>query len=302
MRKIKILLVLMALSHLTLAQLDPLYSQSQFNQLMINPAYAGIYNHFSASFISRLQWAGLEGAPTTNTLTAQSAFKNGSMGLGAIVVKDELGINSNLETQLIASYNIKFPEATLGMGIQGGIINYTYDLSKLTLDYLNDERLATGLQDLMEPNFGFGIIYRRENFYSGLSIPRLKTIEVNDGVAQSTRYYRHFYLSTGFVFEASRFTAYKIAVLIRHIENVETSADISLSTYLDETVWAGITARGFQHFGLFVALEVGDRLKLGYSFELPSSSLIQGNYGSHEISITFDAPLDQDRVAIRRKF
>ena len=42
-------------------QQDPLYNLYSFNQYMINPAYAGIYNNFSANLITRKQWANIEG-------------------------------------------------------------------------------------------------------------------------------------------------------------------------------------------------------------------------------------------------
>ena len=295
------LFLLMALC-IAEAQLDPLYNQYQFNQMMINPAYTGIYNRFSASFISRLNWVGIEGAPITNTLTVQSALAKGRIGLGALLIDDRLGVNRNTETAIAASYNIKFPEARLAMGIQGGLTNFGYDLSKLTLDYVDDERLFTGLENRTEPNFGAGIMYINSVFYAGVSIPRLRELQVNDGVSMSTRYKRHYYASAGYFLDASTFTQYKITSLVRYVEGGDVSVDVSISSCVDKVVWAGLSARDLKHFGLFMNLEVGKNLRLGYAFELPTSTLIIGNYGTHEFSIAFDASLRRNQVLSQRRF
>lgn len=296
-----ILLLLIAFSH-SKAQLDPLYNQYQFNQLMINPAYGGIYNRFSASLISRLNWVGIEGAPVTNTFTVQSAFKEGRIGLGALVVDDRLGINKNIETSITGSYNIKFEYSKLAMGIQGGIINYSYDLSKLTLDYVDDARLNTGLDNYSEPNFGAGIMYMSSKFYAGFSIPRLRELNVNDGVVNSTRYKRHYYLSAGYFYEAETLTQFKFTTLMRYVENGDISVDLSVSSYLNKVVWTGITVRDLKHYGVFLNFELGKNLRFGYAFELPTSTLIIGNYGTHEVSIAFDAALKKSAVISKRRF
>ena len=173
---------------------------------MINPAYVGIFNRFSAGLISRAQWVGIEGAPVTNTLTVQSALANGRIGVGTLLINDRLGVNNNTEYTLASSYNIKVgEEGKLGLGLQGGLINYQYDLSKLSLDVNDDPTLLNGLDNSTRPNFGVGIMYMSPVLFAGASIPRILSIEVEDGVTNSTRYERHYYLSGGFIVEASRF-------------------------------------------------------------------------------------------------
>jgi len=302
MKKILLLISLFISFRASYGQLDPLYNQYQFNQLMINPAYAGIYDRFSASLISRLNWVGIEGAPVTNTFSVQSALRDGSIGLGALVVDDRLGVNRNMETSVTASYNIQFEEGKLAMGIQGGLINYGYDLSKLTLDYVDDERLTTGLDNFTKPNFGAGIMYMNRVFFAGLSVPRIRELSIEDGVSSSSRYKRHFYATAGYFYDANQLTQYKIMSLVRYVEDGDVSVDISVSTFVDQVIWAGLTARDFKHFGLFMSLNIRKNLRLGYAFELPTNSLIIGNYGTHEISMAIDAPLNKRKPLTQRHF
>ncbi|UXP30627.1 PorP/SprF family type IX secretion system membrane protein [Reichenbachiella agarivorans] len=302
MKRIFIIIVALMIESNLMAQLDPLYKQYHFNQLMINPAYAGIYNRFSTSFITGLQWVGLEGAPVTNTLTLQSALKDGQIGLGTVLVNDRLGINNNLEAQLSASYNLKLGDAKLGMGIQGGLINYSYDLSKLTLDYVDDERLYSGLDNVTQPNFGVGFMLLSKKYFVGLSVPRILDVKVEDGVATSTRYQRHYYLGGGYVHEGYFSNSFKFSAMGRYVEGGTPSLDLSVSAFMEGYIWFGINARDLRYYGLFFILDMGKNLRLGYSFELPTNSLIQSNYGTHEISIAFDATLGKGQTLRNRYF
>lgn len=286
----------------TYAQEDPLYSQYQFNQLMINPSYAGIYDRFSVGLISRFQWAGLQGAPTTNTITAQSAMREGKIGVGGVLLNDRFGVSNNYEVQLSSSYNIIFPNAKLAMGMQAGLIRYGFDFNNVELDFLDDPEILNGHENFQKPNFGFGMMYLSDNFFFGASIPRILSVEVSDGSTLSERYRRHYYFTGGFVVEASRWTKFKVVSLIRSIDGSKLSADLNVSANFDEVIWSGFSTRDLKTFGLFINLLVADKMKLGYSLELPTNSLIRGNYGTHEVSILLETGIKRGRSLVKRYF
>ena len=269
------------------AQQDPLYSQYQFNQLMINPAYAGMYGRFSASGISRFQWAGIEGAPITNTLSAHTGLKNETIGIGGILLNDRFGVSNNYEIQFIGSYFIKYQQAKLGMGIQGGYTQFGYSFSDVNFDYLDDPEIVYNHSNVHKPNFGVGFMYMSEDLFLGFSIPRILNATVSDGMINSERYKRHYYFSAGFVKEINRMP-YKVMGLVRSMNGETISTDISGSIQLDDIVWTGMTIRDLRHFGLFAILDLSETLRVGYSFELPSNALVYGQYGTHEISLQFD--------------
>ncbi|WP_436515060.1 PorP/SprF family type IX secretion system membrane protein [Ekhidna sp. To15] len=284
----KTLVILLAFFSLTShAQQDPLYSQYQFNQLMINPAYAGIYNRLSVGAISRFQWAGIEGSPRTNTITAQSALADGKIGLGAVVLNDRFGVSNNYEVQFASSYNIKFNSNTkLAMGIQGGFVQFGYDFSKVNLDFFDDPEIVNGHDNFTKPNFGVGFMLLNPNFFIGASAPRILNVSITDGSTQSERYKRHYYLTAGIAAEIQQ-TPVKATTLIRSMAGETYSFDVTLSAFLEDVMWAGISVRDLKHFGVLGILALGENLKLGYSFELPTNNLIHGNYGTHEVSISY---------------
>ena len=148
-------------------QNDPLYNQYQMNQLLINPAYAGVNDRMTATWISRVQWAGVTGAPVTNSASIHSALNWLNMGLGLAVVNDRLGINNNNEVNVMYSYRLDFGATKLQFGLQGGLVNFNYDYSKLNLEYLDDPNLQMQQQKFTKPNIGSGIFYYGSNIGFG---------------------------------------------------------------------------------------------------------------------------------------
>lgn len=76
--------------------------------------------------------------------------------------------------------------------------------------------------------------------------------------------------------------------MIRSINGEALSADLILSANLREIFWKGVSIRDLKQYGLFLNILIADHMRLGYSFELHTSSLILGNYGTHEISFLIE--------------
>ena len=91
--------MIFAVNLIAYGQQDPLYSQYQFNQSIINPAYTGINDALNATAIARRQWTGIEGAPVTNTLSLSSSLLHNKLGAGILLLSDKYGVNKNTEIQ-----------------------------------------------------------------------------------------------------------------------------------------------------------------------------------------------------------
>jgi len=83
-RKILVLIVLLAVIKPVFGQQDPQFSQYMFNTLAFNPAYAGSAGLLNVSALYRAQWVGFDGAPQTQTLTANSPLKNSKLATCSI--------------------------------------------------------------------------------------------------------------------------------------------------------------------------------------------------------------------------
>ena len=72
------------------AQQLPQFTQYMYNTISINPAYAGSRETLSVVGLHRSQWVGLEGGPTTQTLSIHTPLRNEKIGLGLSIINDEL--------------------------------------------------------------------------------------------------------------------------------------------------------------------------------------------------------------------
>ncbi len=298
------LIILFTLSIFSVkAQQDPLYNLYSFNQFMINPAYAGIYNNFNANLITRKQWAGIDGSPLTNLLSLHSSFTDKLSG-GLLIVNDQLGINNNTEGQLAFSYKLITGKNTLAFGLQGGFVNYRYDYNKLNLAFVDDEGLDMNNDAFTRGNFGAGLFYMNDNFYVGFSVPRILKVNVNDGVSESTRYQPHYYLSGGYLIKSKSISEFmlKPTFLVRYTGESQVSADISLNALFANTFWAGVTLRNLSGVAISAQLQVNRKFRFGYSFELPTNQLIDSNFGTHEISLLLELNLFKNQYDIERYF
>ena len=284
------------------AQQDPLYSQYMFNMLAINPAYAGMYDHFNASLISRFQWGQLEGSPRTNTLTANTSLMKGKVGLGAIILSDRLGVNQNTEAHVAYSYKVSTPYYSLTLGLQTGFVNYRYDYSELNLKYVDDPYFVPVLENATRINFGAGAAFKKDKMFIGLSIPRILNNSYDDGVSKSTRYQRHYYLTGAYLFDVRRGMQFKPMVLLKAVPNAPVSVDLHGSLLFNNKVWAGMYTRNFNSFGVMFQYELLLAYKFGYSFEIPGRNFIANNLVTHEFMLSIDLPLLSHHIVDLRHF
>lgn len=284
------------------AQTDPLFNQYQFNQSMFNPAYTGTYNVFNGTLISRAQWAGIKGSPQTTTFNASTAFFKDQLGAGLIVINDRIGISNNSDIQANFAYKLTFLHSHLSFGMQAGIVNYRYDYSNLTLE--TDDQVLTQRQrpNFSKPTIGAGMFYRADKYYLGISIPRLLDVSIQDDVTTNKIYKKQLYLSGGVVIDKFEGIKLKSTVLAMIQDSDRSYVDISASILLAEIIWAGIGTRNFTTYGANVMLELSNKFRIGYYYELPSSSLLGSTFGTNEVMLSADLEILKNHRALRRYF
>src|SRR6478735_3266867 len=170
------------------SQQYPVFTQYYFNELVINPAYAGAHVQLSLTSSYRNQWVNFPGAPKTISFSGHTSLYNGKMGVGLLVNHDEIGSYGNENVYGYYSYKIHTRDATLSMGLQAGFNFLGVDLSNLDPMDPNDPSLLIPLNEF-KPNFGAGIYYNRKNFFLGLSVPFIlnSTLSSSESVAASIK-------------------------------------------------------------------------------------------------------------------
>ncbi|UXP33997.1 type IX secretion system membrane protein PorP/SprF [Reichenbachiella agarivorans] len=287
------------------AQQQVMYTQYMFNQLAINPAYAGIHDGISTSFLARHQWVGFDGAPKTQTFSIHSPIKYRSVGLGAVLIRDEIGLTDQLGAYFSSSYWINFANNTkLSFGIQASFNQYKVDYSE---NPNNDPNLASQNINDIAPNAGVGMMWHSEQFYLGFSIPQLVNYSL-DPVGKSSqdpdaKLIRHYFVSAGYVFELNRNLKLKPNLLFKWVKGAPFEIDINANFLIKELIWLGISYRSLDSFDALFQIQVTPQFQLGYSYDfLTTSELSRVNSGSHEIMINYVFKRKGDKIVTPRYF
>ena len=173
------------------AQQDVLTGQYLFNMTLVNPAAAGSAGHWQTVAMRRIQWAAFEGAPNTSILSGHGLVNDPSLGLGATVAVDAIGINSTFEFATQGAYHLSLgSETQLSFGLRGGLMQYR---SQLALTDVIDpaDPLYQGTQlSAWIPRFGCGLMVRHPTWEAGVSAPTLFVVDnALDGTI--TSFYRN---------------------------------------------------------------------------------------------------------------
>ncbi|MGD1960846.1 MAG: type IX secretion system membrane protein PorP/SprF [Fulvivirga sp.] len=295
-------LLLVILAHPIYAQQDPLLSQYQFNQLPVNPAYAGVNDVASFDLQYRSQWGGVEGAPTTVLLSGHSSFFQNQVGLGFSLVHDQVGINTNTDFNLTYAYELEVAsDVTLSFGLQTGLMSLQYDFNELTLEDPTDEDFINADDGFTKFNVGTGLFLSGERFYLGLSIPRLLKVQEDIGENTGERYNQHYYVTGGLIIDQLSSVVIKPYVVTRISEGASVSADVGVNALFADLIWGGIFTRNFETVGINTFLNLNNGFRLGYTGELVSNDLSSG-FNTHEISVGIDLELFSNQVVARRYY
>lgn len=292
------------------AQSEPMFSQYTFNEIFINPAYAGSHEALSFSSVYRKQWVNIEGAPTTKTFTAHSHLFKSKVGLGLTAYQDQIGVAS--QTGFFANYafRIKMRKGTLSLGMLGGFSGYQERLSDIKTTDNGDVKFSANTPMVFAPNFGFGTYYYTKRFYFGVSIPRMITnkliinqysqVERVDGSLNTEAL--HYFIATGFVFDVNPIVKIRPSMMIKAVMNAPVEYDANISTLLYNSLWIGGGYRSGDSWNLLTALQVNNQLRVGYSYDYTITKLKDFAGGSHEFSLNYVLKYNSKKITSPRYF
>jgi type IX secretion system PorP/SprF family membrane protein len=274
-----------------LAQQYPVFTQYYFNELVINPAYAGAQVQLSLTAMYRNQWVNFPGAPKTFSVSGHTALVKNKVGVGLMVNHDEIGSYKNEHIYASYAYKIHFQEATLSMGLQAGINLLGADYSKLDLQTPGDASFYNIL-NVVKPNFGAGLFFSKKNFFVGLSVPFILNNKIAnnvEGLLGQIKEARYYFIRGGMYLPLDRFNKVKInpSILIRQQEGQPLSADFNNAFIFYDVFSAGLSYRTSDSFIAFIDLKISEKFHFGYSYDWTQSDLNKFSNGTHEFMINY---------------
>lgn len=289
-------------ANVCLAQQKAQFTQYMYDGLVLNPAFAGVNEALSLTFIHRNQWAGVDGAPNTQTLSAHTLFKNKQVGVGLSLSNDVIGVHKNLNVSANYAYHFSLSaNHRLSFGLQTGIHNYRSDYASLLEVSGNDPMLYNDMISRTFFDFGVGAYFRGPKLHIGFSIPELmpQNVEIMDSLSIKLNEINNFL-----------FTKYKIFVneninvepglLMKYMHGVPLSFDLNMNLIFREVVTMGISYRKSESFDLLLKCQVTPQLQFGYSYDFPVGQVSNIANASHEIAVQYLFRFIQPDVASPR--
>jgi type IX secretion system PorP/SprF family membrane protein len=297
---ILVIIILGAATFHSKAQQGPQFTQFMYNNLVINPAYAGAEEAFSLTMVSRNQWSGIENAPSTQSFSAHTLVKKKHVGLGLTIIRDQLGVHKNTTALTNYAYHIKINEGSfLSMGLQVGIANLKSDYASLQGPNL-DPKLANSINETTI-GLGAGIYYRSPKLQIGLSAPELlsPTAHMNDTVSITFR------KNTAFGYARYRFTLSETLDMepgsfVKYFPNLPVSVDLNLNFIYKKVLTTGVSYRNNESVDLILKFQLTPQFQFGYAYDYPLSSATSLGSASHELLIHYVFRNIQKNVATPR--
>jgi type IX secretion system PorP/SprF family membrane protein len=269
------------------AQQEILYTQYVYNELTINPAYAGYHDALNITLNSRKQWIGLEGSPMTMTLAGHMALdknteceafrlqRNGGMkrntthnktALGLLIYNDRIGVDNTLQANLSYAYKIIFNGGRLSFGLQGSVLNYRQDFVNLDKSNMDDPVFTQNIQKTMV-NFGTGVFFDNNRFYLGVSVPQMMKNYLGNSSSEDSRQLRQYFFTGGYLLYINRFFKFKPSFMFRYTEEIPYQLDINSMIIYNDNLYFGVSYRNKNTITTIFQVNFAERIRIGLAYD-----------------------------------
>lgn len=274
-------------------QQDPMYTQYIFNLQTVNPAYVGFWQTMGITVLSRHQWVGINGHPTTQTLSFQTPLRSQNVGIGFNVVLDKVGLEKKLTTSFDYSYQVLLSDITsLRFGLKAGFTNYSHNLTDYEQypDNQSDPLFQATIDNKFMPNFGVGLFLSSPKYFLSLSSPGIieNRYQSNVNNYSTKSNLRHLFFAGGMMFDLSENVKFKPTFMTKAVAGSPFQYDLSANFLLAEKFWIGGMYRSGDAFGAIAQWIINKKLRLGYAYDFTTTDLRNYHQGVHEVMISFE--------------
>ncbi len=291
------------------SQQDPQYGLYQFNQMTINPAYAGARDALAAVIDFRKQWVSFPGAPSTFAASIHSPISNKKIGVGFNAFNDGIGAKNVTGAYLSGAYIAKLSnKVKLSFGLRAGYMNYKFNFSGINAKNAGDAAFA----DLASTNRGAldidaGLFLRSNKFFMGLSSTHINHAPIyNNAITKNDTTYTvnynlrsHSFFIVGYSFVINDNCVFAPSVMVKRNWN-RVMSDVNLNFFFAKKIWFGIYSKMDYGVGFLFQVYATDQLRVGYSYDIGAGKY-RGRLGpSHEIMIGFDFQKNKARTVSPR--
>jgi type IX secretion system PorP/SprF family membrane protein len=301
MKKLLLILTLIASVAKVSAQQDPQYTQFFMNKLSYNPGYAGAEEKICATGLYRSQWLGFGSSslglsPVTFVANIHAPLgQQQKIGVGLNVIRDQQGFEESINPKFSLSFRQPFTNGhVLAFGVGVGLMQKSLAGDKLKPQDGGDAKIPTTAVTGRTLDLDAGVYYtmpnlwKFNNVYGGLSATHLTQGSVEYNWANNTvdnPMKMHLYFMTGAAYQLNSTFAIEPNILVKS-DMAKTSADFNAMLVYNQKIKGGLTYRTADAVSILAGYQFS-AFYIGYSYDLTTSNIISYSSGSHEFVLRY---------------
>ena len=317
-RALKLTLTLAAMAATALTASAPPDAQlSQYYEVpsYYNPAAVGRTDFVRIRGGARLQWVGIDNAPTTFIGAADMPLKlfNRRFGVGVMFQTESEGLYRNVTVGAQLAYKFRFLKGTFTIGVQPGFLSETFKGSEVFIpdgdDYHTPTDEAIPQTDVSGSAFdlGAGVWYDHRYFWAGLSMTHLMSPTITfstegssggetSGTTDSQKQFKFqarrtlYFMAGGNIPIKNTLFELQPSAMVKSDFSF-TTGEINARVRYNKFLSAGV---GYRYNDAIIA-SVAAEFKgffLGYSFDYALTEINRASSGSHEFFLGYSLKLD----------
>ncbi len=229
MKRIASVIPFLLITVLCAGQNNPSFRQFYFNPFYFNPAYTGIDGYTDVYFANRRQWIDFKDAPIISELRVQYPTR-GRTAFGFSISNQQVVALQNNFISAAFAYRVPIDSnKTLIFALSGGVGTNSLDFEGY--DYSNDPAVLNAVATTFYGNASFGMVYEWKFFSGSFSIEPWFLCRLNN--------------------------------------DYQNTWDVGATFTFNEKIWVGSSYSAQQGTALFLGMDIKERVKVGFSYELP---------------------------------
>ncbi|WP_299322239.1 PorP/SprF family type IX secretion system membrane protein [uncultured Maribacter sp.] len=284
----------LAMNNTLFGQQTPTFTEYNYNPFIINSAYAGLTQNTEFSLSNTGFSKPVEGSPTSFSLSGHGSLNRNKIGLGAGIIRDEIGVTTS--TSFFAAYSYKiffdfksnrpywqlYDAGVLSFGITAGLQQYQNNLTQLGI--IGDPNFSQDISASI-PTIGLGFLFNHASFYVGFSTPNVlgDALASDDNLNLNSPYYGYF----GYRFFNNIFEDLMIKpnVLLKYENGAPLQADINVAVSFRNKFEIGTGYRTNNSYNFLAGIYLFDNVRAIYNYNLATNGSTLGN--THGIIISY---------------
>lgn len=285
------------ISNTIFGQQTPTFSEYNYNPFIINSAYAGLTQNTEISLTNAGYFNDIEGSPSSFSLSGHGQMNQGKVGVGAGIIRDQIGVTTS--TSFFAAYSYKiffdfknnrpdwqhYSPGVISFGITGGVQQFQDNLTELGIT--NDPSFAQDINTTI-PTIGLSFLFNQATFYAGISAPNIMgdLLATDKNVKLSEPVYGYF----GYRIFSDRFQNIMIKpnVLIKHEKGAPMQIDFNVATSFKNKFELGAGYRTSSSVNFLAGVYLFNNLRFIYNYNVALNNSPLGNNHGLILSIQFN--------------